>query len=341
MRIVLCVRRRSRRSVVVRAVALLLVLATACADRDDSSAVSRSDDSPPKVLAFLRAVQSSQPENQAAFLDELARAGYVEGDTLELIAKDLSEVHPSAAQAEAAVGQWVTQGVDLIVALSTASAQTATKTAPDTDVLFLVNDAVSSGLVSDVRRPSGRATGVTFAVPADRTLDVIRRAFTDAVVVGIVYPPDDPAAAAVVDAARKGSDALGMELVAATFAGIDDAAAAVESVRAQAAEVLWVLNTPTTIRHIDALTAAASSAALPLVSNTVVPTAVATLQPDTVELYRQIARQAVRIFEGDKISDIPVENPARFVLEVNLRQASAVGTKVSDALVDSADRVVR
>ncbi|HVM09431.1 MAG TPA: ABC transporter substrate-binding protein [Acidimicrobiales bacterium] len=310
-------------------------------DDEKGSAAQASDPKDPKTIAFLRAVASTQPENQQAFLDELERGGYVVGQNLTLRAEAMEEVHADEASARAAVDAWRVDGVDLIVALSTMGAAVARDAAPDTQVLFLVNDPVAAGLVSDVRHPEGRLTGATFFVPPDRTLDVARRALPGAEVIGAVYPPGDPAAVRVADDAQRAATALGMKLVTATFTSADDAGAAVESVRSQGAAAVWVLNTPTTVRFAQPLLAAARSASLPVVSNTSVVPAVVTLQPDTIELYRQMARQALQLFAGTPVRDVPVENPAKFVVAVSLVAAAEVGVSIPQAFLDRADRVVR
>lgn len=319
---------------------LLLALVWSSCSSDDS------DDEPaappePRTIAFLRAVRTNQPENQQAFLDELAGAGYVAGDNLTLIAERLDEVYPDPEASEAAARRWASEGADLIIALSTTGARSAIAAAPSTPVLFLVNDPVAGGLVDDLRHPSGNATGATFKVPADRTLDLIRRAIPRATRIGIVYPPADPAALAVKTDAAEAASAFGVTLVEGTFTSDADAPAAVDTVRAGDAAAVWVLNSPTSVRHVESIAGAATAAKLPVVTNTAVAAAVLTLEPDAAELYRQIARQALRLFEGADVAEIPVENPSKFMVEVNVAAAANVGLRLPDELVDSADRVVR
>lgn len=293
-----------------------------------------------RTIAFLRAVASGQPENQAAFLAELASEGYARGRNLTLLAEDPEEVHPERADAEATVRAWRAQGVDVIVALSTAGALAAAAAAPGVTVLFLVNDPIAAG-VRDVRRPEGRSTGVAFRVPADRTLDLARRALPGQERFGIVYPPSDPAALSVKEEALQAAGDLGIDIVEAPFSADEDVPAAVEALRAQGVAAVWALNSPTTFRRFAAIGAAASAASLPVVTNTTADIAVLTLQPDVPALYRQLARQAARVLGGTPVSSVPVENPARFVVDVNLAIANRLGLVVADDVVAAADRVIR
>ena len=287
----------------------------------------------------LRAVRSPVPENQAAFLDELAKGGLRKATGLELIAENLDELYPDEAAAAAAVRSWRAKGVDLIIALSSVGARIASAEAPDAKVLFLVNDPLTLGLVTDVRRPSGNATGVTFKVAADRTLDLARSALPAVTTFGIIYPPADAVAVAVREEALGAATALGVKLVEGTFVDSTDAGKAVEAVQAAGAGAVWVLNSPTTFRAIDPIVAAAAAGTLPLITNTTAAAAIITLQPDTIELYRQLARQTLRIRSGTPVAEIPVENPSRFVVEVNTTGAQALGLTIPPSVVKRADRV--
>lgn len=316
----------------------VVLSAVSCGGGGDETAPKKP---PAQTIAFLRAVVSGQPANQAAFLDALEDAGYVEGDNLTLVAKDANEVHSDPADVEATVRRWQADGVDVIVALSTTGAQIAAKAAPDVNVLFLVNDPKAGGLVEDERRPSGRSTGVTFRVPADRTLDIARQALPKVSTFGIVYPPADPAALAVRGAAVDAAADLDVAIVEGTFADASNAAAAVTGVRAKGAGAVWALNSPTTVRFIAPIAEAATARRLPLVTNTAVDAALITLQPDVPTLYRQVARQAVLLFSGTPVREIPVENPAKFELIVSQPVAAALGITLPESVVKRADRVIR
>lgn len=320
------------------AVAAFVVILGACVGDAEPVDLGPAHEPEELTLAFLRAVQSNQPDNQAAFLAELEAGGLTAGDNLHLLGQALDEVYPDAPAAAAAVQRWERRGVDVIVALSTLGARTAAETAPGATVVFLVNDPAQAG-VDNPRRPEGNLTGVTFSVPADRTLDVTRRAFPQATTIGVVYTPEDPASDAVLAQAKAAASALGVTIVEGPFTGAADAATAVGSVASAGASVLWVLNSPTSFRHIADLGAAALQARLPIVTNTSTSHSALVFQPDTEELYRQMARQVLRLSEGADVAEVPVENPARFELAVNLDAAAAVGVAIPPSLVSAADEV--
>jgi len=299
-------------------------------------------EAPERVIGILRAVRSLEGEaNQAAFLDELRQAGFVEGRNLRLLGGDLSEVHADPGEAEAVVRAWAQGPLDLVVALSTSGAMAAVRGAPDRNVLFLSNDPMATGLVRDERRPEGRLTGATFRVPADRTLELARRVVPGAARIGFLYPSEDPSAAPVRQGTLAAARQLGIDVVDRPFVAAADIGPAFDALRDDGAVVVVIANAPTSARNFAAIRAAATATGLPVVTNTTADFALAVLEPDVPELYRQMARQAVRLLEGAPPSAVPVEDPARFRLVLDLRTAAGLGIDVPAEVVALADVVMR
>jgi putative ABC transport system substrate-binding protein len=291
------------------------------------------------TVAFLRAVAGA-PSTEPSFVAELRRAGFREGQNLTILAGDPNEAYSDAAAAAEAVARWEDAGVDLIMALSTSSAQVASKAAPDVDVLFLSNDPTASGLVRNEQRPDGRLTGVTFRVPADRTLSLARRAVPGLVRIGLASPPSDPAALANLDAVRAAAGGSGLELLTATFRDGADVAAAVDELAAQQIGALLVSTSPIASRAIPETIAAAADHDLPVIANTtLVDSAVLSLSPDTDELGRQLGRQAARLLGGASLADVPVEDPNRFIVTVNALTAAELGIALPADLLREANTV--
>lgn len=293
------------------------------------------------TLGILRAVQSAEPQNVEIFLAELAGAGFVEGDNLRIIGGDPTEVHADPAEAESVVRAWARDGLDLVLALSSSGAMAAARAAPEAKVLFLSNDPTAAGLVANERRPEGQLTGATFRVPPDRTLDVARRAVPGATAVGVLFPSTDPAAAPVRDGLVRAGASLGLEVVAHGFAAATDVSGAVEELKGLGVGYVLLANAPAIVRAYPAIAPALAAARLPAVANTTADFALAVLEPDTGELYRQMGRQAVRLLRGTPVSEVPVEDPARFRLTINLAVSERLGVAVPGEVVSIADAVVR
>lgn len=323
-----------------RLVAVLLAgaLIAACGNSGDSG--STPEAVKPVTIAFLRAVAGT-PSTEPAFVDELRAAGYRKGDNLTILAGDANEAYPDPQDARAAVRGWVEQGASLIIALSSAGALAATEAAPEVTVLFLSNDPKAAGLVENERAPEGRMTGVTFRVPADRTLSLAQRS-VGTTRLGLAYPPSDPAALANRDALKAAAADLGVELLTSEFkdgAGVD---AAVRELVDGGAGALIVSTSPFATRLLKEIGAAARAHRLPAVANTsLADFAVVSLYPDSDELGRQLARQAARLMAGASPSAVPVEDPRRFIVTLNTKAASEFGVTIPDAVLQEANNVLR
>lgn len=320
-----------------RALGIAAVVALACGCSDDGIDSSNGD---VMTVAFLRAVAGGA-STVPAFVDELRRAGFRDGLNLDLLAENEEEAYADDEQAAQAVRQWRDGGADLIVALSTTGARVARTEAPDINVLFLSNDPLAAGLVTDESSPTGRLTGVTFRVPADRTLALAVRAVPGLTRIGLPYPPDDPAAIANRDTVQAAADELGLTLVTAEFSDAGDVAAAIDELAAGGVQAILLSTSPVASRALGETAAAAAAHRLPVIANSpIVEFAVVSLSPDTLELGRQLGRQAARLLSGAEPSIVPVEDPNRFVLTLNARVAADLGLRLADDLLREADLVI-
>ena len=318
-------------------------LALALAVLAGSVLAACSDDNPgsePHTIGFLRSVAASG--NEKYLLDALGDEG-IDRSKLKILGGDESEVHTDEAETEATVRGWVDKGVELIVSLSTRTAIAATKAAPSTPVLVLSTDPSATGLVHDERHPDGTVTGSSYRVPADRTLSLANDAFADLEIkrVGCLEPVNDPAAIPARDALERGAKALGMEFVCATFASPDGVPAAVSQLVDAKVDAIVLVNAPATAIALPQLEFVLSKTNVPVIANQPTDFAVLTLSPDSRAVYRTMGRQAARILQGKPVSEVPVEDPARYVLTVNLPAAARIGRTITQSMIKRADVVVR
>lgn len=326
-------RRRPRAWVAIVAVILSLVGA-GCAATDPPAAGEA------RTIGVLRTVASPQTDNVETLLTTLAEGGWVAGENLTVLGRDPSEVHAEPADAQAVVTSWRALGLDLVVALSSTSAQAAAAAAPDTPVLFLSNDPTGVGLVANERRPAGTLTGVTYRVPADRTIDLARQVVPDLHRIGFLSPADDPVAAPSLATTAEAAAELGMDLLPAAFQDTADIPAELHRLRDEGAGALLLANAPGTVRAFPAIAEAAAAAGLPVVANTAADFAVVVLEPDAAELYRQLGRQAVRLLSGTPVADVPVEDPAGYRLTLNAGVAARLGIEFAPEVKQVAHTVV-
>lgn len=292
-------------------------------------------------IAFLHSVRTPTSPATSVFVQELARHGFVEGRNLQLLGDGADEAYPDPAGAKAAVERWAAAGAEIIVAYSTSGARIAADAAPETDVLFLSNDPTAAGLVADERRPEGRLTGVSFRVPADRTLHLARRMIPGLSKVGLAFPPGDPAAVPSRDSFAAEARRQGLQLLTEEFTDESDVGPAVAALGERAVELLLLSVSPTATRALPQFTKAADAIGVPVVANIdASDVALFTLRPDSNALNLQLARQAVRLLNGASPRALPVEDPRRFLLTLNRSVAERHGIELPEDVVREADHVI-
>jgi putative tryptophan/tyrosine transport system substrate-binding protein len=321
-----------RFGVLVVALGLVSVLMVSCSDGDDEPTSH--------TIGIIRTVAGSGDEQ--FLIDGMVDAG-IDREQVQILGEDVEETHPDDADAEATVRKWVDQGAELIVALSTRSALAAVRAAPTTPVIVLSTDPAATGLVKNERHPEGFVTGASYRVPADRTLSLANDAFADDDIrrIGCLEPVGDPAAPPARAALERGADALGMEIVCATFATPDDVGRAIQEVLAAGVDLIVPVNAPATAIALPQLRFLLSMTKVPVVANQPADFAVLTLTPDSHAVYSTMGRQAARILSGTAVRDVPVEDPGRFLLVVDLTVAKRIGRTVAPDILKRADRVVR
>jgi putative ABC transport system substrate-binding protein len=294
------------------------------------------------TIAFLRAVGSATSDGQQALLDELRKAGFDDDSNLTVLAADPEIAYPDPDDAAEIVAEWVEDGVDLIFALSSSGAMAASQAAPDVPVLFISNDPTATGLIQNETQPEANLTGVTFRVPADRTLSIAARAIPHLRKVGLVYPADDPGAVPHAAAVEAAAEQLGLDLEMANFTDETDAAKAVDQLARKGVDAIFISNSPTAIRALGPIQEAADAAGIPTIANTAVSVgSLIVLGPSSLELNRQLGRQAARILAGSEVADVPVEDPREFELVLNAAVADRLSVVLKPNLLREADRVIR
>jgi putative ABC transport system substrate-binding protein len=278
-----------------------------------------------------------------AFFNELQRRGFIEGQNLTVeyraygLHVDLVSEY-AAELVKARVDVIVTAGIDDTIR----AAQQATKTIP---ILAMAGDMVGSGLVGSMARPDGNTTGVNILA---LELDGKRQEILTEAVPGLrrmAFLADaNFTTVATLDALQEAARAHNVELSIHRIAKGEEITAAIDAAKASGAEGLNFSASPlffTYRQHIMDRVAALRLPAIYEWPETAEEGGFAAYGPRLSQLFVDVmTQQLVKLFHGIKVADIPVEQPAKFELVINLKTAKALGLAMPESFLVRADEVI-
>jgi putative tryptophan/tyrosine transport system substrate-binding protein len=274
----------------------------------------------------------------------LGELGFTEGKNVRIEyrwAEDRYDRLPAMA------AELVRDKVAVIVAsggnVSALAAKAATATIPI--VFSAAADPVTGGLVESLNRPGGNVTGIallTIELDAKR-LDLLREMVPAADVIGALMDVSRPEAAAQLKSVRAAAQAVGLQLVIANAGNEGDFDAAFESLVKQRAGAVLVAASPLFTSRRDHLIAVAMHYAMPTMfqfREFTTAGGLVSYGASLVEAYRQTAVYAGRILRGEKPSELPVMQPTKFELLINLKTAGTLGLIIPPGVLAIADEVI-
>jgi putative tryptophan/tyrosine transport system substrate-binding protein len=212
-------------------------------------------------------------------------------------------------------------------------------------VFTAVADPVTGGLVESLNRPGGNVTGIallTIELDAKR-LDLLREMMPAAGVIGALMDVSRPEATAQLKSVQTAAQAVGRQLVVASAGNEGDFEAAFESLVTQRAGAVLVAASPLFTSRRDHLIAVATHYAMPTMFQFREFTAAGGLVSygaSLVEAYRQAGAYVGRILRGEKPSELPVRQPTKFELVINLKTAGTLGLIIPPGVLAIADEVI-
>jgi putative ABC transport system substrate-binding protein len=283
------------------------------------------------------------PAMLSAFRDGLRGRGYVEGQNLSI---DIRWPQGSFDQDPSVVTELVNSNADVIVAwgtLATNASRRATSIIPI--VMVFVGDPVGSGFIASLARPGGNITGLT-SITADLSAKLMEL-FTELVPgmkrVGVVHNPNNPfgtiALRETEDAVRK----LNMQVQVINAQTSDEFDRAFAQLSAESVGGVVMLADPTVIEHSRRIAELAQSARLPTAFQSrenVDAGGLFSYAADRNHQFRQAAFYVDRILKSEKPAELPVMQPTKFELVINLKTAKALGLTVPLIMQMTADEVI-
>jgi putative tryptophan/tyrosine transport system substrate-binding protein len=274
--------------------------------------------------------------------DALRALGYEHGRTVTI---DLYAAEGDSERLTALVGQIAAQRPDVIIGLTSPAARALKQAGVLTPVVFaFVSDPVGLGIVKSLPRPGANFTGVTYsdAVLGGKRLEYLLDALPGTTRVAVLwghFPENIP----LVENIGRSASTKGIEIISRELGGVEDLAQAFEDATRSGAQGAIFLTDNTMFGHRKEIAELALAHRLPSIHSfepEVEDGGLMSFGPDPLDAYRRTAALADKILKGATPSNLPVEEPTRFKLALNLKTAKALGITIPATLVARADEVI-
>jgi putative tryptophan/tyrosine transport system substrate-binding protein len=279
----------------------------------------------------------------AAFREELRELGYTEGQNVVVEYRHANGVLDRVTGFAADL---IRLNVDVLVVGGSISAQLARAQTTTVPIVFATSgDPVSSGLVRSLAHPGGNATGISIVSPEliGKQLELLKTAVPRLTRVGALYNPTNPAADETLKAMRGAVRVLTLELRHRQVREPKDLPGAFAALTEGRTGALVIFADPMLGNELQQISKLASKYRLPAVY---VRGEFAELGgflaygPSFADNYRRAATYVDRILKGARPSDLPVQQPRKFELVINLGTAKALGLTIPPSLMAQADRLI-
>jgi putative ABC transport system substrate-binding protein len=293
------------------------------------------------TIGFLGSDASFFSPWTAAFVERLRALGWIDGRTIAIEYR-WSEGRPARVAEIAA--EFVRLKVDIIVTLGSAVAALKQATSVIPIVFAMDNDPVGAGLVASLARPGGNATGLSIQSTdlASKRLELLREVAPGLRRLAVMVDAGLPEAMLEMREVQATARALGIEVAPLEIRRAEDVAPAFEGLKAQADALYVVVDTLIGSNRTRIITLALS-ARLPTIFNTrdyAQAGGLMSYGPNFPNLFRRTAEMVDKILRGTKPGDIPVEQPTKFDLAINLTTAKAIGLTIPEPFLLRADEVI-
>ena len=295
------------------------------------------------MIGFLgESTPSGQREWVAAFVGRLRELGWIEGTNVVV---EYRWAEGRNERFAAMVAELIRLKVDVIVTQGTPAVLAAKQATFVVPIVFAIaGNPVVNGLVASLARPGGNATGLTnqTADLAGKRIELLREIVPDLRRLAIMANVDNPSVMLDIGEVQAAAGALGLEAAISEIRRAEDIAPAIEALQGRA-EALYVAGDPLVTTNRNRLGILAVGARLPTMHGNrenVDAGGLISYGPNLPYLHRRAADFVDKILRGAKAAEIPVEQPTKFDLVINLITAKALRLEVPATLLARADEVI-
>jgi putative ABC transport system substrate-binding protein len=223
------------------------------------------------------------------------------------------------------------------------AAKDATSTVP---IVMIGCDAVAAGLIVSLAGPGGNLTGITCISRdiAGKRIELLRETWPRLARLAVLYGPDDPGKVVEWKEAEAAGQAAGLKVGAAPIRNSTELEATFASLSRERAEALIVPCDVFTFMHARQIASLAATHRLPAIYGCrefVTAGGLMSYGPNLAEMWRQAALYIDKVLTGTKPADLPVEQPTKFELVINLKTAKALGLTIPPSVLARADEVIQ
>nr|UXE45998.1 hypothetical protein Hi04_10k_c5482_00044 [uncultured bacterium] len=293
-------------------------------------------------VGFLTGTEEPVAEN--AFIDELSERGYVMGRNLQL---DFRHTQGEAERISVLVNELVALRPEIIVAATSSAAVAVHNAAPAIPLVFImVSDPAGVGLVQSLSHPGGNVTGSASAVPEDFTskeLQLLKAVVPTAQRIAILVNPKNPVHQLELTKLPETARRLAIELFSVEAGKPEQLGGAFETAHAKGADAILVFGDPLVGRESQNIADLANKYRLPSMyffSSLVKRGALMSYGPNALDQWRGGAAYVDKILKGAKPGELPVAQPTRYDLVINLKTAKALGLTVPPDVLAQASELI-
>jgi putative tryptophan/tyrosine transport system substrate-binding protein len=303
--------------------------------------VTHAQEGAPRHIGVLGADAIVWNSWTVAFVGRLRELGWIEGDTIDI---DYRWAGGSSKRVSDFTTELLRRHIEVIVTYGSAVAvlQQVTTTIPV--VLAVASDPDSAGLVTSLAQSAGNVTGISIQQPQliGKRLELLREVIPQLRRLAIVANAGYAAPALEAEKTKATAQGLGLEAARLEIRRSEDIAPAFELIKGKA-DALYVVSDALIAANRTLITALALSARLPTIlsyGDYVEAGGLMSYGPNYANLFRQAADMVDKILHGTKPSDIPIEQPSKFELVINLGTARAIGLTMPSTVLARADKVI-
>lgn len=295
------------------------------------------------TIGFMGAsTASAQSQRTAAFVQRLHELGWIEGRT---VAIEYGWAEGSNERSAEIAAEFVRRNVDIILASATVAAIAAKRATSTIPIVFAATaDPVGTGLVASLARPGGNVTGLSLQQTdlAGKRVELLREVVPGIRRLAILANVGNPNIILEVSEVQGAARTLGLEVTTFEVRRSEDIVPAFEALKGRA-DALYVANNPLLSTYLVRVITMVLTARLPTVHGNrewVDGGSLLSYAPSFADLFRRSADHVDKILRGAKAADIPVEQPTKFELIVNLTTAKAIGLTIPESFLLRADEVI-